>query len=36
MYIVWDFFQYKILGMKWLNELLGRALSALGIDITKG
>ncbi len=35
MSVVWDFFQYQILGMKWLNELLGRALSALGIDITK-
>lgn len=21
---IWDFFQYQILGMKWLNELIGR------------
>ncbi len=29
---VWDFFQYLILGMKWLNTLIGSALSALGLD----
>jgi len=29
---VWDFFQNQVLGMKWLNELLGNALSALGLD----
>ncbi|HQQ90092.1 MAG TPA: permease, partial [Oscillospiraceae bacterium] len=29
---VWDFFQYQILGMKWLNTLIGSALSALGLD----
>jgi uncharacterized protein len=28
----WDFFQNQILGMKWLNSLLGNALSALGLD----
>lgn len=32
---LWDFFQYQILGMKWLNELIGSGLSSLGIDITK-
>lgn len=31
---IWDFFQYQILGMKWLNELIGSGLSALGIDTT--
>lgn len=30
--IVWDFFQYQILGMKWLDGLIGTALSAMGLD----
>ena len=30
---LWDLFQEQILGMKWLNEWLGRGLSALGLDI---
>lgn len=34
MSIVWDLIQSQILGMKWLNELLGMGLSALGLDIT--
>ena len=29
---IWDFFQYQILGMKWLNEIIGSGLSALGLD----
>jgi uncharacterized membrane protein YraQ (UPF0718 family) len=29
---LWDFFQNQILGMKWLNELIGGGLSALGLD----
>ncbi len=29
---VWDFFQNQILGMKWLNALIGNTLSALGLD----
>ena len=29
---VWDFFQGQILGMKWLSELIGSALSSLGFD----
>lgn len=29
---IWDFFQYQLLGMRWLNELIGKGLSALGID----
>lgn len=29
---IWDFFQNQILGMKWLNELIGSGLSALGLD----
>lgn len=31
---VWLFFQDQILGMKWLNALIGNTLSALGLDIT--
>lgn len=30
---IWDFFQNQVLAMKWLNELLGQGLSALGLDI---
>ena len=29
---VWDFIQNQILGMKWLNSLIGRGLSSLGLD----
>jgi uncharacterized membrane protein YraQ (UPF0718 family) len=29
---IWDFFQNQILGMRWLNELVGNGLSALGLD----
>ena len=32
---IWDFFQYQILGMKWLNELIGNILNMFGIDTTK-
>jgi uncharacterized membrane protein YraQ (UPF0718 family) len=31
---IWDFFQNQILGMKWLNEVIGSGLSALGLDIS--
>ncbi|MEA4899044.1 MAG: permease [Christensenellaceae bacterium] len=30
----WDFFQNQILGMRWLNDVLGSGLSALGLDPT--
>ena len=30
---VWQFFQDEILGMKWLNRLIGSGLSLLGLDI---
>lgn len=30
----WDFFQNQVLGMKWLNNLIGSALEACGLDIT--
>ena len=29
---IWDFFQNQVLGMKWLNEVLGSGLAALGLD----
>lgn len=31
---VWDFFQKQILGMQWLNSIIGSFLSSLGLDIT--
>ena len=31
---IWDFSQNQILGMKWLNELIGGGLSAVGLDTT--
>ena len=34
MSIVWEFIQNQLLGMKWLNELIGMGLSALGLDMT--
>lgn len=29
---IWDFFQNQMLGMKWLNDLIGGGLSAVGLD----
>ncbi len=29
---VWEFFQYQILGMRWLNDSIGALLRALGLD----
>ena len=29
---MWEFIEKQILGMRWLNELIGRLLSLLGID----
>ena len=31
--LIWLFFQDQILGMKWLNDLIGNGLSLLGLDI---
>ncbi len=31
---VWDFIQNQILGMKWLNAVIGALLSALGLDLS--
>ena len=30
---LWDFFQNQVLGMKWLNELIGKVLTLLGLDV---
>lgn len=30
---IWIFFQDQILGMKWLNEVIGKGLTALGLDL---
>ena len=32
--MIWDFIQNQILGMKWLNELIGNMLTRFGLDIT--
>ncbi len=32
---IWDFFQYQILGMRWLNELIGNGLTSVGLDINE-
>ena len=32
----WLFFQDQVLGMKWLNELIGNGLTAVGLDGTLG
>lgn len=31
---IWDFIQDQVLGMKWLNGLIGNLLSLLGLDIS--
>lgn len=31
---MWNFIQDQILGMKWLNELIGGVLTNLGLDMT--
>ncbi|MEG2082929.1 MAG: permease, partial [Oscillospiraceae bacterium] len=31
---IWGLTQDEVLGMKWLNRLIGQGLSALGLDVT--
>ena len=31
---VWDFFQNEVLGMKWLNRLIGKIVEVCGLDPT--
>lgn len=33
--MIWDFIQNQILGMKWLNELIGMMLTSAGLDINE-
>lgn len=30
---IWQFVQDELLGMKWLNRVIGTGLSAIGLDI---
>ena len=32
--MIWNFIEEQILGMKWLNELLGTVLETVGLDIS--
>ena len=32
--MIWDFIQNQILGMKWLNQLIGVLLEKMGLDIS--
>ncbi|MCE5255383.1 MAG: permease [Spirochaetaceae bacterium] len=32
---IWDFIQYQILGMGWLNSLIGAMLGSFGLDMTE-
>lgn len=34
MSLIWNFVQDQVLGMKWLNALIGRLLTALSVDVT--
>lgn len=31
---IWDFFQYQVLGMKWLNNAIEKMLGSFGLDTT--
>ena len=35
MSIVWDFIQNQVLGMEWLNDIIGLLLSFLGFDLSE-
>lgn len=32
--MIWNFIQNQVLGMKWLNNLIGQLLSSFGLDVT--
>lgn len=32
--MIWKFIQTQILGMKWLNVLVGNLLTAVGLDVS--
>ena len=31
--MIWGFIQNQMLGMKWLNELIGKILTVVGLDV---
>lgn len=31
--MIWDFIQDELLGMRWLNTLIGNVLSSAGLDL---
>lgn len=33
MQVVWDFIQNQVLGMQWLNDIIGNILIIFGLDI---
>ena len=33
--MIWNFIQNEILGMKWLNQLIGNALEGIGLDLSQ-
>lgn len=33
--MIWDIIQNQVLGMKWLSELIGNLLTAMGVDISE-
>lgn len=33
MQMIWDFIQNQVLGMQWLNDIIGNILIMLGLDI---
>ena len=33
--MIWDFIQNQVLGMKWLNDLVGTLLGRVGLDVTE-
>jgi len=33
--MVWDFFQNQVLGMHWINDLMGAMLSGFGLDLSQ-
>lgn len=33
--MIWNFIQNQILGMKWLNQLIGNALEGIGLDLSQ-
>lgn len=33
--MIWGFIQHQLLGMRWLNDLVGGLLRSLGVDISE-